>query len=107
MAACIDKGLESVEAVQEAIRHHVEEIKEVAATLDPGTGPCARREADYQTILARLEGDGDATREHMAKLMAVFRVGLFAGLTDAMPPNNVTEMTADERKLIVKWASLP
>ena len=79
MAACIDKGLESVEAVQEAIRHHVEEIKEVAATLDPGTGPCARREADYQTILARLEGDGDATREHMAKLMAVFRVGLFAG----------------------------
>ena len=35
------------------------------------------------------------------------RVGLFAGLTDAMPPNNLTEMTADERKLIVKWASLP
>jgi len=35
------------------------------------------------------------------------RVGLFAGITDAMPPNNLTEMTADERKLIVKWASLP
>ncbi len=35
------------------------------------------------------------------------RVGLFAGLTNAMPPNNITEMTDDERKLIVKWASLP
>jgi len=83
LATCIDKGLESVEAVQESIRHDVEEIKEVAATLDPGTGPCARREADYQTILGRIEGDGDAVHEHMAKLMTGFRVGLFAG-GDAM-----------------------
>jgi uncharacterized membrane protein len=35
------------------------------------------------------------------------RIGLFAGLTDAMPPNNITEMTADERELIAKWASTP
>jgi hypothetical protein len=79
LAACIDKGLGAVEATQEMIRHHVEEITEVAATVDPGTGPCARREADFQTILACLEGDGDAVHEHMAKLMTGFRVGLFAG----------------------------
>jgi len=83
LATRIDKGLRAVEAVQKAIRHDVEEIKEVAATLDPGTGPCGRREAVYQTILARIEGDGDAVHEHMAKLMAGFRVGLFAG-GDAM-----------------------
>jgi uncharacterized membrane protein len=35
------------------------------------------------------------------------RVGLFAGLTNAMPPNNITEMTDDERRLVAKWASLP
>ena len=35
------------------------------------------------------------------------RVGLFAGLTNATPPNNITEMTDDERKLIIKWAWLP
>ena len=35
------------------------------------------------------------------------RIGLFAGLTNAMPPNNITEMTATERDLIVKWASTP
>ena len=83
MATCIDKGLKSVEAVQKTIRHNVEEIKAVAATLDPGTGACAPREAAYQTILARIEGDGDAVHEHMAKLMTGFRVGLFAG-GDAM-----------------------
>ena len=83
MAACIDKGLKSVEAVQKTIQHDVEEIKAVAATLDPGTGPCARREADYQTILARIQSEGDALHEHMAKLMTGFRVGLFAG-GDAM-----------------------
>jgi hypothetical protein len=71
--------LQSVEAVQKTIEHNVEEIKEVATTLDPGTGPCAWREADYQTILARIEGDSDAVHEHMAKLMTGFRVGLLAG----------------------------
>jgi uncharacterized membrane protein len=35
------------------------------------------------------------------------RVGLFAGATNAMPPNNITEMTDDERHLVAKWASLP
>ena len=35
------------------------------------------------------------------------RVGLFAGITNAMPPNNITEMTDDERKLVAQWASLP
>ena len=79
MATCIDKGLQSVEAGQKTIQDNVEEIKEVAATLDPVTGPCARREADYQRILARIEGDGDAVHEHMAKLMTGFRVGLFVG----------------------------
>jgi hypothetical protein len=83
LATCIDKGLDLVKSEQEVIRRHVETIAEVAATLDPGTSPCARREADYQKILARIEGDGDAVHEHMAKLMTGFRVGLFAG-GDAM-----------------------
>jgi uncharacterized membrane protein len=35
------------------------------------------------------------------------RIVLFAGLTNAMPPNNITEMTDHERREIVKWASQP
>jgi hypothetical protein len=83
LAARIDKGLDSVKSVQQTIGRHVEEVKEVAATLDPSTSKCGRREADFATILDRLEGDGDSIHEHMAKLMTSFRTGLFAG-GDAM-----------------------
>jgi len=83
LATCIAQGLDLVKPEQERIRRQVETIAEVAATLDPGTSQCVRREADYQKILARIEDDGDAVHEHMAKLMTGFRVGLFAG-GDAM-----------------------
>jgi hypothetical protein len=79
LATRIDKGVDLVKSEQEVIRRHVETIAEVAATLDPGTSPCARREAAFQRILARIEGDGDAVHEHMAKLMTGFRIGLFVG----------------------------
>jgi hypothetical protein len=83
LATRIDRGLDMVKPEQELIRRHVETIAEVAATLDPGTSRCARRAADYQKILVRIEDDGDAVHEHMATLMTGFRVGLFAG-GDAM-----------------------
>jgi len=34
-------------------------------------------------------------------------VGLFAGVTNALPPNNTTEMTDDDRRRVAKWATLP
>jgi hypothetical protein len=82
LAAGIDKGLALVQPEQEAIRSHVETIREVAATLDPTAGPSAVRQAAFDTILARLDGDGDAIHEPMAALMRSFRAGLFAGGDD-------------------------
>jgi hypothetical protein len=79
LAACIDKGLDLVKSRQEAIRRHVETIREVAATLDPAAKGSARRQSDFDAILARLDGDGDPIHEQMAGLMQSFRVGLFAG----------------------------
>ena len=79
MAACIDKGLDLVKAQQESIRRHVETIQEVAATVDPSAKKSAQRQSDIDAILARLDGDGDPTHEHMAGLMRGFRAGLFAG----------------------------
>jgi uncharacterized membrane protein len=35
------------------------------------------------------------------------RIGLFAAAINAMAPRSITETTNDERRLIVKWASLP
>lgn len=82
LAACIDRGLDLVKPEQEAIRRHVEAIREVAVTLNPAEGKSAARQSDFDTILNRLDGDGDRFHEHMADLMRSFRVGLFAGGDD-------------------------
>ena len=55
LAACIDKGLDLVRPQQETIRCHVETIQEVAATLDPAAKTSARRQSDFEAILARIE----------------------------------------------------
>ncbi len=89
MAACIDKGLNLVKPQREAIRRHVKTIEEVAATLDPARGPSARRQSDFDAILARLDGEGDSIHDHMADLMRSFRAGLFIGgdALDQVPDN--------------------
>jgi hypothetical protein len=73
--------LDLVKPQQKTIRSHVETIQEVAATLDPTTQKSARRQADFDALLARLDGDGDGDpiHEHMTGLMRSFRAGLFAG----------------------------
>ncbi len=78
-AACIDKGLSPVKPRQDALRSHVETIREVAATLDTAGGKSAARQANFDTILDRLDGDGDPIHESMADLMRRFRPGLFVG----------------------------
>lgn len=82
LATCIDKGLELVKPEREAIRLHVARIAEVAATLDPAQGGSASRQADFDAILARLEGDDDPIHKQMAGLMQSFRAGLFVGGDD-------------------------
>jgi hypothetical protein len=71
--------LELVQPEQGAIRLHVATIEEVAATLDPAQGGVAARRADFEAILARLEGDDDPIHRQMAGLMDSFCPGLFAG----------------------------
>ena len=71
-----------VKPEREAIRLHVARIAEVAATLDPARGGSGSRQADFDAILARLEGDDDPIHKQMAGLMHNFRAGLFAGGDD-------------------------
>jgi hypothetical protein len=79
LAACIDKGLDLVKPQQKTIRYHAETIQEVAATLDPAAKTSARRQSDFDAILARLDGDSDPIHGQMAVLMQSFRAGLFVG----------------------------
>jgi hypothetical protein len=71
--------LDSVKSEQEVIRKQVEEIQEVADTLDPEQGHSAHRQADFQQLIDRFVGDGDPFHEHMARVMSSFQPGLFAG----------------------------
>ncbi len=64
---------------QDAIRIHVETIRKVAATLDPATKTSARRESDFDAVLADLDGGDDPVSVHMSGLMRSFRPGLFVG----------------------------
>jgi hypothetical protein len=79
LAACIDQGLGLVKPQQKTIRRHVETIQEVAATLNPAAKTSARRQSDFDAILARIDGDSDPIHRQMAGLMRRFRAGLFAG----------------------------
>ena len=79
LAACIDRGLDVVQPVQETIRHQVEAIQEVAAALDPATGDCTRRQAAFQGLIDRFEVDSDPVHQQMAQVMRSFRPGLFVG----------------------------
>ncbi len=79
MAGCIDRGLSSVESEQNVLRKQVEEIQEVADTLDPKKGNSARRQADFQKLIDRFVDIGDPFHEHMAKVMISFQPGLFVG----------------------------
>jgi hypothetical protein len=99
LAACIDRGLDLVRPEQETIRHHVETIREVAATLDPCGKKSARRRSGFDAILARLDGDGDPIHDQMTGLMRSFRPGLFAGGDKA---NHVQDNLDLER-----WFRLP
>jgi hypothetical protein len=90
-----------VKPEQEAIRRHVEVIREVAAALDPAEGWSDSREADFDAILARLdvEGDGEPIRAHFSSLMRSFRAGLFVG-------GDVMDAVRDNLEL-ERWFRLP
>jgi hypothetical protein len=79
LADCIDRGLDEVQAAQETIREYVEDIKEVAATLEPGEETCADRRKKFVELIDRFERTEESIRLHMATVMISFLPGLFVG----------------------------
>jgi hypothetical protein len=71
--------LNHVEAEQATIREYVEEIEEVAATLDPEKGNCAERKEAFEELTARFLSADDAIHKTMAGVMISFVAGLFVG----------------------------
>jgi hypothetical protein len=71
--------LDHVRAEQETIRDYVKEIAEVAATIEPKGGDCARRQERFEGLIDRFERAEDPIHGHMAKVMSSFLAGLFVG----------------------------
>lgn len=73
-----------------AIQGHVEVIRSVAATLDPAQGDCASRQARFTMLCEQLQASTDSVRQQMAKVLASFQPGLFAGGDTAdLPQDNL------------------
>jgi len=79
LQGCIERGLQAVADEQERVKEHVQEVKRVAATLDPSKGSVQRRKRRFQRLRRRLWRSGDVVRMKMAVVMVAFTAGLFAG----------------------------
>lgn len=90
MAGCIDRGLETVAADLPVIQGHVEVVRSIAETLDPVSGDCVAREARFSVLRDLLQASSDTVQQQMAKVLASFQPGLFAGGDAAeMPRDNL------------------
>ena len=88
MAGYIDRGLSSVQAAQEEVQHQVAEVRAIYATLDPASGSCDQRQAQFQALQQQLQSSDDPTRQHMSQVMASFEPGLFVGDDEANGPQD-------------------
>ena len=71
--------MNEVAAEQVTIRGYVEEVGEVAATLDPEQGDGTRRKEKFEELTARFQRAGDPIHQQMAGVMISFVAGLFVG----------------------------
>jgi len=76
---CIDRGLDEVRAEQETIRDYVEDIKEVAVTLEPGKETCADRQEKFEELIDRFERTKAPIHQQMVQVMVSLLAGLFVG----------------------------
>jgi hypothetical protein len=71
--------LDQVREEQATIREYVQEIGEVAATLEPSTGDVTQRKAKFVELATRFQQAGDPMHRSMAVVMISFVAGLFVG----------------------------
>jgi hypothetical protein len=75
----IDRGLAQVQPQQQAVKERVDDLRKVAATLDPDHGTVPRRRALFRSLQRRFQRSDQPMRQAMAKTMNAFVPGLFVG----------------------------
>ena len=73
-----------------AMAEHADLLRAIQDTLDPTTGTSATRRQRFTGLAAQLNASVDPIRQHMARTMASFEPGLFAGGDDLdLPVDNL------------------
>ena len=91
--------MQAVAADQEQVREQVEEIRRIAATLEPSGGGQEHRQEQFVQLQERLASSTDPLRQQMAVVMAAWLVGLFVG-------GDLKEVPTDNLEL-ERWFRLP
>jgi len=82
--------LEAVAGDLPVLQGQVEIVHRIAATLDPAQGNCATRAAQFTALQEQLQASPDIVPQQMAKILASFQPGLFAGGDAAdLPQDNL------------------
>jgi hypothetical protein len=93
LAGCIDRGLAEVKGQQQQVREQVEEIRQVAATVDETTGKLTKRRACYRKLLRQYKKKEGAFYAHLSQLMESFAAGLFVPVRtkrgETLPSDNL------------------
>jgi hypothetical protein len=71
--------MDAVRSEQETLRNYVQDIEEVAATLQADGQTCAARQAKFEELLERFEGTQEPIHQQMVQVMRSFMAGLFVG----------------------------
>jgi hypothetical protein len=79
LAGCIASGLACVKEEQDEVRHQVQEIARVAATLQEDSGRRKERRARYEKLQREYEAKEGAFYGHLGRLLLSWVAGLFVG----------------------------
>jgi hypothetical protein len=88
LSLCIHTGIALVEKQLTDVQGHVRTLHAVWLTLEASTGSNEQRKARFDAKAAELAASDNAVELHMAKTMASFAPGLFAGGDDPLLPKD-------------------
>lgn len=92
LGACIERGTSMVRKPLATVAQHAERLRDIQNTLDPATGGSALRRSGFDALTATLGKSPDPIHQHMARTMASFEPGLFAGGDDLDLPFDNLEL---------------
>jgi len=66
----------------------VEDVRAIHNTLEPDSGSCAQRQAQFQGLREQFQDSDDPIQQYMGSVMASFEPGLFVGGEEADVPQD-------------------